>query len=591
MIAIIAIYSVTLPGVLCAQDASVQTGAPRVSGGDIVAYGTIHAPTIGRGGMVVSQSGLATKVGVETLRNGGNAVDAAVAVAFAEAVTLPRAGNLGGGGYMLVHMAANGVRPAETIAINYYGTAPRATTADLLVERDGKSIQARSMTFSGVSIPGTVLGLWEAHRRYGRLKWRQVVAPAIRLARDGVILTEGEAEATDGRREVLTRDPGARQAYFKPDGSSYGPGERFRQRDLAWSLGKIASGGPDAFYRGVVARKIVAGIKAGGGIIDMQDLADFRADVSAPIWSSYRGQKIAYMPPTASGVTLAETMNLLEHFSLKAMKWGSVDSLHLISEAMKVSSSDRRLIGGGPQWRTPAAGLASKAYARERVKLISMTQSLGAKTLPDGDPYPYESIDTTHFSVADAAGNAVSNTYTLSASYGAHVVPPGTGILLNNSLANFAWGSTDVARRANWPAPGKRLGSTITPLIVFKENKPWLVTGTPGGGYIIATMAQLLINVMDHGLNVAEAAQRPRINQGRADTALELEPGYSPEIVPLLEARGHKVTVANTMGSTQSIMIEGDRFLGAADTRRPDALALGVNERARPRSREASITR
>lgn len=572
-----AIYALVGPGVLWAQDApTTTTGAPAVSGGDIVAYGEIHSPTIGRGGMVVSQNGLATKVGVETLRQGGNAVDAAVAVAFAEAVTLPRAGNLGGGGYMLVHMAANGTKPAETIAINYYGTAPRATTPNLLVGPDGKTDQNKSMSFAGVSIPGTVLGMWEAHRRYGRLRWRQVVAPAIRLARDGVILTDGEAQATDGRRAVLTRDPGARAAFFKPDGASYKAGERFRQRDLAWSLRKIASGGPDAFYRGAVARKLVAGIKAGGGIMDMRDLADFRADVSAPIWSSYRGRKIAYMPPTASGVTLAETMNLLEHFPLKTMKWGSVDSLHLISEAMKVSSSDRRLVGGGPQWRTPAAGLASKAYARERVKLISMTRSLGPKTLPDGDPYPYESVDTTHFSVADADGNAVSNTYTLSASYGAHVVPPGTGILLNNSLGNFAWGSKDVARQANWPAPGKRLGSTITPLIVFKDDKPWLVTGTPGGGYIIATMAQLLVNVMDHGLNVAEAAQRPRINQGGADAALELESGFSPEIMPLLEARGHKVKPANTMGSTQSILIENGRFLGAADTRRPDALALGV---------------
>jgi gamma-glutamyltranspeptidase/glutathione hydrolase len=527
--------------------------------------------------MVVSQSAVATQVGVAILRRGGNAVDAAVAVAFAEAVTLPRAGNLGGGGYMLVHMAATEDRPAADIAINYYGVAPRATTPDLLLDDNGRFDRSAPAGFLNVSVPGTVAGLWEAHSRFGSLPWAEVMAPAVALAEEGVVLSDGEADATAGRAAVLARDPGAREAYLKPDGTPYRAGELFRQPQLAWSLRQVQAGGADAFYRGELAQRIVEGVRAGGGIMDARDLADYRAEVTEPLWSTYRGHRIAYMPPTASGVSVAEALNLLEHYPLREMGWGSVDSLHLISEAMKIVSADRRLIGGGPQWRTPAAGLASKAFAADRVALIAMDRSLGEDDVPVGDPYPYESQDTTHYSVADAEGNVVSNTFTLSNSYGAHVAAPGTGVLLNNSLDNFAWGRTDDWAVANQPAPGKRLGSTITPMIVFGEDdEPWLVTGTPGGGYIIATMVQLVVNVIDHELNIAEAAMRPRINQGTAARPLELEGGFSPDVERLLEARGHTVRPSSTMGSTQSIMIDGDRFLGAADTRRPDALALGV---------------
>ena len=568
---------IATPGFAFQTQTATRPSASAVgSGGDIVNYGQIHQPTVGRGGMVVSQSALATEVGVQILRDGGNAVDAAVAVAFAEAVTLPRAGNIGGGGYMVVHMAATADRPAADIAINYYGTAPHATTPDLLLDDNGKFDRSKPSGFRNVSVPGTVAGMWEAHKRFGSMTWAQVLAPAVKLAEDGVILSQGEADATAGRARVLATDPGAREAYLKADGTPYQAGELFKQPQLAWSLRQVQQGGADAFYRGELAKKIVEGVRAGGGIMDERDLADYRADVTAPIWSSYRDHRIAYMPPTASGVSVAEGLNLLEHFNLREMRWGSVDSLHVIAEAMKIVTSDRRLIGGAPQWQTPAIGLASKEFAAERVKLIKMDSSLTAETLPNGDPYPFESQNTTHYSVADAHGNAVSNTYTLSNSYGAHVAPVGTGILLNNSLDNFAWGSTDDAAKANFPAPGKRLGSTITPMIVFDDEKPWLVTGTPGAAYIIPTMVQLVVNVIDHRLNIAEAAMRPRIQQTSASTPLEMEGGFSPEIEKLLEARGHTVRPSMTMGSTQSIMIEGDRFLGAADTRRPDALALGV---------------
>jgi gamma-glutamyltranspeptidase/glutathione hydrolase len=561
---------------LAAQEAEEPAQAARGTGGDIVNYSQINGPVIGRGGMVVSQSAPASAVGRDILRKGGNAVDAAIAMAFAEAVTLPRAGNIGGGGYMVAHMAATKSRPATTIAINYYGVAPIATTPDLLLNEKGRQDPKKVMSFKGVAVPGTVAGMWEAHTRFGSMPWKALLAPAIKLARDGVVLTDGEAEATAGRSAMMARDPGARAAYFKKDGSPYAAGELFRQPDLAWTLSRIAKGGRDEFYKGKVAERLIKGITDGGGVMTAADLAEFQADVMEPVWSSYRGLPIAYMPPTGSGVTLAQTMNILEQFPVGSMGWGSTDSLHVIAEGLKIASSDRRLVGGGPQWQTPAKGLASKAYAIERARLIRMDAALNAATLPDGNPYPHESADTTHFSVADQYGNAVSNTYTLSASYGAHVVAPGTGVLLNNSLGNFAWGSTDPRRQAIWPAPRKRVGSTITPLIVFKNEKPWLVTGTPGGGYIIGTMAQLLVNAIDFKLNIAEAAQRPRLNQGGGDAPLELEEGFSPDLVPLLKARGHNVRPSNTMGSTQSIMIEGDRFMGAADTRRPDAVAMGV---------------
>lgn len=562
-------------GPLAAQEAEDQPQA-RGNGGDIVNYSQINGPVIARGGMVVSQSAPASQVGRDILKMGGNAVDAAIAMAFAEAVTLPRAGNIGGGGYMVVHMAATKSRPATTIAINYYGLAPIATTPDLLLNDKGRQDPKKVMSFKGVSVPGTVAGMWEAYSRFGSIPWKKLLAPAIKLAREGVVLSDGEADATAGRQAMMALDPGAKSAFLKKDGSPYAPGELFRQPDLAWTLTKIANRGRDGFYKGSVAELLIKGIAAGGGVMTMADLAEYKADVMEPIWSSYRGLPIAYMPPTASGVTLAQAMNILEQFPVGSYGWGSSNSLHVIAEALKIAGSDRRLVGGGPQWNTPAKGLASKAYAIERSKLIRMDSSLDAKTLPDGNPYPYESADTTHYSVADRYGNAVANTYTLTASYGAHVMAPGTGFLLNNSLGNLAWGSKDPRREATWPAPRKRLGSTITPLIVFKDNKPWLVTGTPGGGYIIGTMAQLLVNAIDFKLNIAEAAQRPRLNQGAGDAPLELEEGFSPDLVPLLSARGHKVRPSNTMGSTQSIMIEGDRFMGAADTRRPDAVALGV---------------
>ncbi|NQE64818.1 gamma-glutamyltransferase [Caulobacter sp. RHG1] len=546
------------------------------TGGDLIGYGSIHHPTIGRDGMVVSQSKIASKIGADILAKGGNAVDAAVAVGIAETLTLPRAGNLGGGGYMLVYDAAS----KKTVAIEYYGQAPLAVKPDFLLNDKGRVDGEKVQSFKGVTVPGTVAGLYEAHKRFGKLPWADLVQPAIDLALNGLVMSDDEADALSKRKTAMSKDPnGALKVFFKPDGSPYGPGEVYKNPDLAWTLQQIQARGADGFYKGPVADKLVAGIKAGGGIISLKDLASYKANVLEPIWSDYRGYKIAYMPPTSAASSVAEAMNILEHFPMDKLGAGNVATMHVIAEALKIVTVDRRYSGGGPQWKTPAKGIASKAFAQERAKLISMDKSLDSKSLPGLDPHPYESPDTTHYSIADKDGNVVSNTYTLTASFGAHVVAPGTGFLLNNSLGNFDWNPKPTSL-GNKIEPGKRAQSTISPIIVFKDDKPWVATGTPGGGTIIGTMVQVLVNLIDYKLNMAEAAQRPRIYQAGVDGPLQIEESIPEDLVAGLEAKGHKVERSQIIGSTQSIMIgpDGKTFYGAADTRRPDSAAIGVKQ-------------
>ncbi|RYF97388.1 MAG: gamma-glutamyltransferase, partial [Caulobacteraceae bacterium] len=309
-------------------------------------------------------------------------------------------------------------------------------------------------------------------------------------------------------------------------------------------------------------------------VLTERDLADYQIRIQEPLWCTYRGTPVAYMPPPAAGVLLCELMNIVERFPMADYGQNSVQSLHLTAEAMKLVFADRsRFMGGFPQYQPPVGGLSSKAYAAERAKLIDPKAAMDQRVSP-GDPLLYESRDTTHYSVADAEGNVVSNTFTLGSSFGAHVMAPGTGFFLNDAMANFAWGGSEPA---NAPEPGKRVISTITPIIAFKDDRPWLVSGTPGGTRIISAMAQLLSNLVDHKLNIAEATQRPRIFQAASDTPVEFEPGFPVDMLKLMEARGHKTKPSLTMGSTQSILIEGGVFNGAADSRRPDAAAVAVD--------------
>ncbi len=536
----------------------------------ILDYDAIHHPVMARKGMVVSQSQIASEVGADVLRQGGNAVDAAVATGLALAVTLPRAGNLGGGGFMLVHLS----KEKKTLAIDYYGQAPAATDARLLAGTNGKLDPAKRYSHRAVAVPGTVKGLYEVHRQYGRLPWRRLVEPAVKLAADGLVLTDDMTYALEVYRQGLLADAPSAKAFYRPGGATYAPGERLKQPDLAWSLRQIRDGGADAFYRGELGRRVAAGVQAGGGVLTQADLASYQIRIQEPLWCEYRGVPVAYMPPPAAGVLLCELMNILERYPMADYGQNSVQSLHVTAEAMKLVFADRaRFMGGWPQYQPPVGGLSSKAYASERAKLIDPQRAMDSRVVP-GDPLTFESRDTTHYSVADAEGNVVSNTFTLGSSFGAHVMAPGTGFFLNDAMANFAWGGNEPA---NAPEPGKRVISTITPVIAFKDGEAWLVSGTPGGTRIISAMAQLLSNVVDHRLNIAEATQRPRIFQAASDTPVEFEPGFPVDMLRLMEGRGHKAKPSLTMGSTQSILIENGVLEGSADSRRPDAAAVAVD--------------
>ena len=544
----------------------------------LLEYPSIHHPVVGERGMVVTQNAIATEVGTEILRKGGNAVDAAVAVGFALAVTLPRAGNIGGDGFMLVHMAG----PGETIVIDFRSVAPAAARLNMFVDGKGKETPQASRGYRASAVPGTVAGLALAHKRYGRLPWKDVVMPAWRLAAEGVVLTPDEAFVFSWAQERMTESAAGQRTFYKPGGELFRAGEVLRQPDLAWSLKQIADNGADAFYRGEIARRFATDMKAHRGLITLEDLAAYRPVVREPLVGTYRGYTVATTPPASSGgATLLQMLNTLESFDLKALGGaGSSGALHVMAEAMKLAYADRyRHLGDTDFVKVPLKGFISKAYGAQQASRIDVNRAKPAKALGAGDPWKFESPSTTHYSIADAAGNAVSTTYTLGADFGSGVMVEGTGFVLNNQMNNYSHEqAVEAARKSgamppNAMAPGKRMLSTMMPTLVFKDGKPWLVTGTPGGSTIIDTVLQVIVNVIDFDLNVAEATHQPRIFQAATDT-LEVEPNFNPDTVAALRAKGHPVKAAETMGSAQSIMIDKGLFLGAADPRRPGALAV-----------------
>ena len=557
--------TLTLPAPLAAQSRH------------LLEYPSIHSPTVGTRGMVVSQNAIASEVGAKILREGGNAVDAAIAVGFALSVTLPRAGNIGGDGYMSVYDAASG----EVRVIDFRSVAPRAATPAMFVDNRGKERAVASYGYLAPAVPGTVAGFDYAHRKWGKLSWDKIVAPAIALAADGVRLSADEAFVFSWGKDRLSKSAAGKAAFYKPDGSLYQKDEVMKRPDLAWTLGEIAQHGADGFYKGEVARRIAADMKAHGGLITLDDLAAYRPQERAPLVGSYRGYTIYTAPPSsAGGATLLNILNQLEHFDIKAMGANSAASLHVMAEAMKLGYVDRYRALGDPAFVTaPVGGFISKAYAAERAKLIDPARAKPIDAIPFGDPLRYESPSTTHFSVADKDGNVVSTTFTLGSDFGSGVMIAGTGILLNNEMNNFSHEQAWEAQRTGTPpplnamAPGKRMLSTQMPTIVMKDGTPWIVTGTPGGSTIITSVVQVLVNVIDHGMNIAEATHQPRIYQGASDT-LRVEPNFNPDTVAALKAMGHPITSDETMGSEQSIMIEKGLFLGAADPRRPGALAV-----------------
>lgn len=537
-------------------------------------------PVLARRGMVSSQDALATRVGVAILEKGGNAVDAAVAVGFALAVTLPRAGNLGGGGFMMVHRAGR-----ETVAIDYRETAPGAATADMFLDAKGEPDRAAS-TRSGkaVAVPGTVRGLAEAHRRYGsgKLSLAELIAPAERLAREGIPVESGLADSLPRASGLLGQWPSSRKIFFEGD-RVLPRGATLRQTDLADTLKAIADRGPDAFYHGPIADRLAAAVQGAGGLLTTADLAAYRAEIRQPVRGTYRGYEIVSMPPPSSGgVHLIEILNILEGYDLASLGAGSAEALHRLTEAMKPAYADRATWLGDPsRTRVPVAGLIAKPYAATLREKIDPERARPAAEVKAGDPLPYEPDQTTHFSVVDAEGNAVSNTYTLNFSYGIGLVAEGTGVLLNNEMDDFsaktgarnAYGL--VGGEANAVAPGARPLSSMTPTFVFRDGKLFLVTGSPGGSRIITTVLQVIVNVLDFRMNLAQAVAAPRIHHQWQPDMLMAEEGVSPDTLALLRAKGHPVKVGPTSGSANSVMAEDGLLAGASDPRQRGTLAEG----------------
>ena len=540
-------------------------------------------PVIAEHGMVVSQEAVASRVGLDILRRGGNAVDAAVAVGFALAVTLPRAGNIGGGGFMLIHRADR----HETIAIDYREAAPALTTRDVFLDANGEADPFKSR-YSGLAIgvPGTVAGLELAWRKYGsgKLSFADLVAPAAQLAHQGLTVDDDVADSLPLGQKQLALHPSAAQIYLRPDLSPRVAGDHIALDDLAATLDRIAADGPDGFYKGPVAEKIVAAVRENGGRMTLDDLADYRAIEREPVRGTYRGHEIVSMPPPSSGgAHVIEILNILEGFPIREQGLNAAATIHEMAEAEKLAYADRARWLGDPAFvRVPLKGLTSKAYADQLRATILPDRARPAAEIAAGDPQRYESDQTTHFSVVDSAGDAVSNTYTLNLPYGSGLVADGTGVLLNNELDDFAAkpGAANafglLGGDANAPGSGKRPLSSMSPTLVFKDGELELATGSPGGSVIITVVLQIVLDVIDHGLNVAEAENAPRAHDQLYPDELRIERGISLDTIRLLEAMGHKVVVGKSMGSANSIVRRKDGVLmGASDPRQRGTLAVG----------------
>ncbi|MCC8999494.1 MAG: gamma-glutamyltransferase, partial [Candidatus Contendobacter sp.] len=530
------------------------------------AHDRIH-PVLAQRGMVVSQEALASQIGLDILKQGGNAVDAAIAIGFALAVTLPQAGNLGGGGFALVYNASK----RQTEAIDFREAAPAAARRDQYLNEQGEVDEQRiRYSHQAVGVPGTAAGMALIHQQHGRLPWPKLVEPAIRLAERGIPVSVELAQSLRTARERMAPWPASMTAFFKADGSAYQPGETLIQPDLAASLKQIAEQGSKAFYEGDIARKLVADMQAHHGLITLDDLKNYRAVVRAPVRGSYRGYEIVSMPPPSSGgVHLIQMLNILETWPLAELGANSAATLHRMAEAMKLAYVDRSQYLGDPDFiKVPVAGLTAKAYAKELAARVDFNRARPAAEIKPGQPQRYESEQTTHYSVADQDGNAVAVTYTLNFPYGSGIVAAGVGILLNNEMDDFAAkpGAPNayglIGGDANAVGPGKRPLSSMTPTLVFKDGQVALITGSPGGSRIITTVLQIVLNVIDHQMNIAEATITPRMHHQWLPDELRVEEGLSPDTARLLEGLGHKVVVKETMGSTQSIMRAGEGWCG-----------------------------
>lgn len=543
-------------------------------------------PVRARRGMVASTNEVASRIGVEIMKRGGNAVDAAIAVAFALAVTHPAAGNLGGGGFMMIRL-----KDGRTTAIDYREMAPAAAHRDVYLDKNGKLIEGEGGSLIGyraAGVPGTVRGMELALKKYGsgKLTWSQLVDPARRLAANGFTVTHSLARSLRNTKDYLSKYAETKRIYLK-GGALYNEGELFRQPELAATFARLQRFGPDEFYEGETARRIAADMKRNNGLMTLDDLRGYVAKERTPLRGNYRGHEIISMPPPSSGgAVLIEMLNILEGFDLRSLEASSSDRYHLMAEAMRRAFADRAEYMGDTDFvKVPIAGLIDKSYARTLRSTIKTDRASSSAEVGAGRPAGYESDDTTHFTVVDAQGNAVANTYTLNDSYGSSATVKGTGILLNNEMDDFAAkpGTANmyglIQGERNAVAPRKRPLSAMTPTIVLrKDGTLWFTIGSPGGPTIINTVLCVITNVIDYDMNIQQAIDAPRIHHQWLPDELVGEPyGLSGDTQRAMTARGHKLAKQRTFGDAEGIMIEektGVR-LGATDPRRSDGLAVG----------------
>tara|TARA_R110002050_G_scaffold57423_5_gene129356 strand:+ start:277785 stop:279506 length:1722 start_codon:yes stop_codon:yes gene_type:complete len=539
-------------------------------------------PVTAQTAMVVTSHHLASNIALDILKEGGNAIDAAVAAGFALAVTQPRSGNIGGGGFMLYSPSNSDA----VSAIDYREKAPSRATENMFLDDMGNGNQNLSR-FSHLSagVPGTVAGFALALEKFGTMSLARVLQPAINLANNGFAIPHRFVEGIAARKQIFDKWPASKKKFFKPDGTAYKVGEIFKQPDLAKTLQLIADKGAAGFYSGDTARLIAAEMQRHGGLITYEDLANYKAVIRQPAHGIYRGFDVYSMsPPSSGGVHIVQILNMLEHYPVTEYGHNSARTLHLMAEAMRRAYADRaRYLGDTDFIKVPLQGLTSKSYATELVSTIQLDKATPSVEIKAGNPLQYESPETTHFSIVDQYGNAVSNTYTLNFSYGSGIVVAGAGFLLNNEMDDFSTKSGTanafglIGGEVNKVEANKRMLSSMSPTIVKQAGKNFLVTGSPGGSRIISTTLQVIMNVIDHKLNIQTAVNSPRMHHQWWPDEIRIEQGISPDTIKLLTNMGHKVVQKSAMGGSQSILVDQDNgsLYGAADPRQSTSKAVG----------------
>ncbi len=532
--------------------------------GSLAAKQSVHA----RHAMVAAEEPLASEVGAAVLKSGGNAVDAAVAAAFALAVTFPYAGNLGGGGFLLASFANGG-----NSFIDFREQAPGKATRNMYLDPDRKVTKDSVEGWRASGVPGTVRGLELAHRKYGRKPWPELIAPAIALAKNGFAVPYSLSESLKTSSAILSKFPESKRIYLN-GGPGFEAGARFVQSDLARTLERIAKN-PSDFYEGETAKQIASGMAVNGGLITLDDLKNYKAVERKPLLGKYRGYDVVTAPPPSSGgIGILQMLGMLEGSGYEKTGAGSAATIHYMAEVMRRFYADRSEYFGDPDFvKIPVRALLNPAYITKQRASIDPARATPSTTIGPGKLAGYESSETTHLSVVDKDGNAVSLTYTLNGGYGSKVTIPGIGVLMNNEMDDFAAkpGTPNMFKliqgEANAIQPGKRPLSSMTPTILLRDGKPFMVVGGPGGSKIISSVLQVILNVVDFGMNPQDAVDAPRFHHQWQPDVLTLEKGFSPDTIQLLESRGHKIETSNSVARIEAIVVDKGWLQGGADGR------------------------